>query len=533
MTDQGHCLKNIFWIWCIGAVGVVSLSYEMSAHPSITATPPGISEEYYTGGKQGTVFNTTSRCLEMPAPAVDANPKLAEQFAEGEAIFEADFVVDPSAPFGGLGPIYINNSCRNCHPNYGRGRRVDKFTEQFGNSYTAFVHDSKGKLINGYLFMLQTKATPPYEPLAKGLDIQWRDFVDEYGNKFPDGAPYNEGTLYEGTLIYPEVDIIDPLLPLPEDYQVSIEGTIGLYGTGLLDAIPDADIIAEYERQQAAPGMVKGKHGPWVTEPFDGQQHLGKFTWHSRRATLQNGPGFNGIWNVPNITRSDRDKLFASQEWIEKQAELGHDISQLTAKQPVELGEDDLENLKVWFTGLAVPAARNLNDPQVQRGKQIFHAANCIACHKPNWTTGKSDTIPGYANQKIWPYTDLLMHDMGKANCRACHQAEPVKCKTYTVPALAEIEPIDDALMDDRWALNHGVKAMNHGIEEHFRTPPLWARGLMKTAVDHTDMWHDLRARNFEEAILWHYGEGLSAREAYRNLSKEDREAVIAFLKAI
>jgi CxxC motif-containing protein (DUF1111 family) len=464
---------------------IVAVCY---ATVNVTGIPPGIPEEYFAGGRKGTVFNTTSRCLEMPSPAVTADPKLSEQFTEGEAIFEADFVTDPHAPFGGLGPVYVNSSCRNCHPNYGRGRRVDRYTEQFGNGYTAFVHTPDGKLVDGYLFMLQTKATPPYEPPAKGVDIKWREYVDEYGNTYPDGTPYNKGTPAEGTLIYPEADIIDPLLPLPDDYKVSLEATIGLYGTGLLDAIPDEDIIAEYERQQAAPGPIKGQHGRWITEVHDGMKHLGKFTHHNTRATLRNGPGFNGIWNVPNITREDRRELFASAQWIEKQAELGHNISSLVGQQPTELSQEDLKNLTVWFSGLAVPAARNLNDPVVQRGKEMFYKANCQACHKPSWVTGNSDIIPGYTNQKIWPYTDLLKHDMGE---------------------------------------------MNHGIEKTFRTPPLWARGLMKNAVDHTDMWHDLRARNFEEAILWHFGEGLESREAFRNMSKEDRAAMIEFCKSL
>lgn len=459
------------------------------AHVAIGGIPPGLSEEYFPGGRMGTVFSTTSRCLEMPSPAIDADPKLSQMFKDGEASFEADYVTDPEAPNGGLGPIYNNVSCRNCHPNYGRARRVENFNEQFGNGYLAFVHTPDSKIVPGYLFMLQTMATPPYVPLAKGVDIQWHEYKDSYGNKYPDGTPYNAGTMYEGTLIYPTADIIDPLLPLPKDYKVSIEGTIGIFGTGLLDVIPDEDIIAEFERQQKLPGPIKGRHGKWKKEPHDGKEHLGKFTTHNTRATLQNGPGFNGSWSVYNITREDRPKLFASQEWIDKQGELGLDTTLLTAHQPVELSSEDLDNLMVWSRGLAVPAARNLNDPTVQQGKKMFYAANCNECHKPSWTTGKeSPYIPGFANQKIWPYTDLLMHDMGE---------------------------------------------INQGFTRTWRTPPLWARGMMKNAVDHTDMMHDLRARNFEEAILWHFGEGEEAREAFRQMDKKDREALLKFLESI
>jgi len=464
-------------------------SPNLMAHISIGGTPPSLSEEYFAGGKMGTVFNSTSRCFEMPSPAIDADPKLSAMFPEGEALFEADFVVDPDAPNGGLGPVYNNNSCRNCHPNYGRGRRVENWTEQFGNSYLAFVHTPDGKFVKGYTFMLQTMAAPPYVPTAKGVDLTWHEYKDEYDNKYPDGTPYNEGKEYEGSLTYLTADIVDPIVPLPEDYMVSIEGTIGIPGTGLLDAIPDEDIIAEFERQAASELPPKGQHGRWITEPHDGKKHLGKFTSHNARATLQNGPGFNGSWSVTNITREDRTKLFAKQEWIDSQAELGIDTAMLTAEQPVEMTPEDHENLMIWSRGLAVPAARNLDDPIVQEGRKLFYKASCNECHKPSWTTEENHKfIPGYSNQKIWPYTDLLMHDMGK---------------------------------------------MNHGLKKTFRTPPLWARQMMWNAVDHTDMWHDLRARNFEEAILWHFGEGEFSREIFRNMSKAERNALIKFLKAI
>lgn len=460
----------------------------LHAHTAIGGIPPGLSEEYFAGGRSGTVFNTTSQCLELPSPAITADPKLLLQFQAGEVIFEADFVTDPKAPFGGLGPVYNNTSCKNCHPNYGRGRRVDKFSAQFGNGYLAIVHTPDGKVVPGFTLMLQTMANPPFVPPAKGVTITWNHFVDKYGNKYPDGTPYNQGKPTEGTLVYPSADLIEPVLPLPEGYMVSIEGTIGIFGTGLLDAIPGKDIIAEAERQKTLPGSIKGQPGKWIEEPYDGRKHLGRFTPHNSRATLQNGPGFNGIWSVSNITRADRPKLYATQQWIDKQAELGLDISSLTAPQPIEMTQEQLDSLVVWSQGLAVPAARNLDNPTVKWGKELFKGIGCMECHKASWVTGDYPCIPGYARQKIWPYTDLLMHDMGPEN---------------------------------------------RGLSRNFRTPPLWARGLMKNAADHTDMWHDLRARDFEEAILWHFGESIETREAFRNLSAKERTALVEFLKSI
>lgn len=469
------------------AVALAAAALTVQAHKPL-GSPPSLAEEYYSGGRQGTVFSTTSRAMELPSPAITADPRLMDLFTRGEAIFDADYVTDPDAPFGGLGPIYNNNSCMNCHPNYGRARRVDKWTTQFGNGYTAFVHTPDGRLVDGYLFMLQTMTVPPYVPLARDVTITWKQYVDQYGNKYPDGTPYNQGKPTEGTLIYPSADIVEPLLPLPEDYRVSLEATIGLYGTGLLDAIREDDILAEHERQKAAGGAIQGQPGRRMTESHDGKEHIGKFAWHGSRATLQNGPGLNGMWNVFNLTRTDRPTLFASQQWIDKQAELGLDVSALTGAQPVELSQEDLDALMVWHRGLGVPAARNLDRPRVKRGRALFHKTGCVECHKPSWTTGPYEFLPAYAGQKIWPYTDMLMHDMGE---------------------------------------------QNRGLVRVYRTPPLWGRGLMHNTVDHTDMFHDLRARDFEEAILWHFGEAEGVREIFRNLPAEDRAALIEFVKSI
>nr|WP_319393878.1 di-heme oxidoredictase family protein [uncultured Desulfobacter sp.] len=493
-SKKVHKKKIKTMLWGLGLLGsagifICVLTSGAWAHIAVGGDPPDVSEEYYTGGRMGTVFVTTTRCLEMPSPAINADPELSEKFGAGESIFEADFVTDPDAPFGGLGPVYNNSSCQNCHPNYARARRVSKFkTEQWGNGYLVLIHKD-GKLINGFKFMAQTMATPPYQPPAQDIKISWKNYTDQYGNKYPDGTPYNEGKPYEGTLIYPVTEVVGSLFPLPEGTRADLEGTIGIFGAGLLDVIPDEDIIEEYNRQQALPGPIKGQHGRWIVEPHDGEKHLGKFTTHCTRATLQNGPGFNGAWSVANLTRTDKPALFATQEWIDKQGELGFDTALLSAHQPVEVSDEDRDSLMIWMRGLGVPAARNLNDPMVQRGKQKFYEIGCNECHKPSWTTGtKSPYIPAYANQKIWPYTDLLMHDMGE---------------------------------------------MNHGFRKTFRTMPLWARQMIHTVADHTDMWHDQRARDFEGAILWHFGEGEESREAFRKLSKKDREAVIKFLRAI
>jgi len=454
--------------------------------PALKKEDGKIGSAYYLGGEKGTVFNATSKAFEQPSPAI-IEAGLFSQFLAGEAFFEGNFVVDPHVPFGGLGPTYLKASCISCHPGYGRGRRVDDFSKEFGNGYIAIVHNPDGSIVEGYTPMLQINAVEPFVPYAKGVKITWHDFKDKYGNRYPDGTPYNKGKDTEGSLIYPSADIIEPLLSLPKDYQVSIEASIGIYGTGLLDAISDESIIEEYKRQQSMTGPVKGVHGPWIVEP-NGETRLGKFTWHCFRATLENGPGSNGIYNTTNVTRKDRPNLYTTPQWIEKQKELGIDVSALEGMQKEELSKKDYDDFMIWHRGLAVPAARKLERAEVQRGQELFNKLGCVSCHKSEWQTGEYKPMPAYSNQTIRPYTDLLMHDMGEEN---------------------------------------------KGQFRTYRTPPLWGRGLMLKAANHTDMFHDLRARDFEEAILWHFGEAEFSRELFRNLSAEDRDNLIHFLKAL
>lgn len=456
--------------------------------PELQTKDGKLGPAYYAGGLKGTTFNKSSKAMEQASPAV-VEAGLEEQFLLGEEnIFEGIFVADPHVPFGGLGPTYMKASCISCHPGYGRGRRTDRLSEEYGNGYIAFVHNPDGTPVKGYTKMLQIKAVAPFQPYAKDVKIAWHDFVDKHNNCYPDGTPYNAGKATEGSLIYPTAHIIEPLLPLPDDYKVSIESTIGIYGTGLLDAIPDEAIVAEAKRQQALKGPVQGKHGEWIYEPYSGETRLGKFDWHCARATLGNGPGINGLWNTTNLTREDRPELYLTQEWIDKQKELGIDVSKLEEKPAVEISNEEVENFMIWHRGLAVPAARKMDDPAVQRGREIFNAIGCASCHKPEWVTGEYPPMPAYANQTIRPYTDMLLHDMGEEN---------------------------------------------RGIGLTYRTPPLWGRGLMIKTADHTDMFHDLRARDFEEAILWHFGESEFARERFRHLSAEERAELIKFLKAI
>ncbi|MBQ7209875.1 MAG: hypothetical protein IJS05_03135 [Paludibacteraceae bacterium] len=513
------------------------------------------SEEYYSGGKLGTVFNATASAYEQPSPAVE-NGGYSFDFQMGEYFFEKNYNTNSEGAFHGLGPLAVREGCLYCHPAYGHGKRQDSYHgKTMGNGYLLVLYekmDGQDSYLSSLTGMPQTLAYGPFKaPIDEDkIRIEWKDYTDEWGNRFSDGETYS--------LIYPEVTIPEdayyvPLLAtvngepntvVPHDQVgVLLESTIGIYGTGLIDAIPDDSITAQWSAEEQAYNAGYLKHwksawfegGAWKTfySGLDGNKYVRRFTYAMSRGPVQDGAGANAIWNITNVTRPDRRYHYMTAayaekaskdpevqagfaEWINTQANktdnpefFTDDVEQniynylMSKNLPVEMTEKQFTQLMVWHRGLAVPAARNIDDAQIQHGKELFSQIGCARCHRPSWTTGADDVhdpnnslcnnsnMPRYPYQKIWPYTDMVQHKLCMVN-------------------------------DIRtgWC----------------RTTPLWGRGLSKLVTGAEDRLHDCRARNTLEAIMWHGSQESDARESveqFRQLSKEDREAVIKFIDAI
>jgi CxxC motif-containing protein (DUF1111 family) len=468
--------------------------------------------EWFAGGKNGTIFMANRFAYRQPMPFIDEDPTYYSQFMRGERIFERSFVPkDNGMGYSGLGPVYVRTSCIACHPSYGgRGQRVEKYdASDSRNCYLLVIYKPNEPgmpLATHFTGMPQTRAVPPYEPPINesGIHIQWLEHTDAFGNTYADGTSYS--------LIYPEVKIDQEAIIFDEsefdmdDYAVALEATIGIYGIGLIDAISDEDYRGQYDIEQAR-GYAMGLIGADIEEkdpsnPFPGK-HPGRFTYLHTRGTLDNGPGANAIWNITNVTRPERTYHYITDKYAQLMAgrtDIQQTLGQtqeeiyshlMSRDLPVEFTMDDYKSFMVWHRALAVPAARNLDNPVVQRGKELFYSkeAGCTACHRPEWTTRDNYTpMPELSKQRIFPYTDLLRHDLNMRN-----------------PGRARV----------------------------CRTTPLWGRGLMYVISGHEDKMHDLRARNYEEAILWHEGEAMKSKEFFRELPKADRDALVAFLKAI
>lgn len=510
-----------------------------------------LPEWYYTGGQLGTAYLATSNAYEQPTQAVE-NAGMYQSFKNGEALFEKPFMSNHEGVRKGLGPVYIRTSCMHCHPGYGHGQRIPAGTfktNDIGNGCLLVVYNPD---TDGYVSWLagmpQGYAIAPFKaPVDESkITIAWKNHTDEWGNKFPDGETYE--------LQYPEVTMPKEAIYVHRqgytlsNYVVKLESTIGIYGTGLLDAISDEDLKAEYTKQEKDGYMKNGlntaffQNGEWKSQysnalQGDGTLYPRRYTYALSRGPLQDAAGANAIWNITNVTRSDRryhylDGAGSYAEYSAKdpdvQAGFESYIAQidpnkehaswwegtmesrikayLTDKNlPVEMSDEDYVDLMVWHRGLAVPAARNVDDADVLKGKELFEEIGCAYCHRPSWTTGNDDIrdpakyftdnskLPRYPNQKIWPYSDMVQHKL--------HMESDIRTG---------------------WC----------------RTTPLWGRGLHQrcTGSPTADRLHDCRARTVIEAIMWHGNNQSDARqtiEKFRALSKTDRDAIVKFIDAI
>lgn len=536
----------------LSALALASCSDDEKITNNDTPDTPERPDWYYAGGKLGTTELATSNVFEQPTMAVE-NQGLYQSFKNGEAIFEKPFMTNTDGVRGGLGPVYIRTSCTHCHPNYSHGERVAEGsydTRDPGNGTLLVVYNPATE---GYVPWLagmpQLYAVAPFKAPVDGskVKVSYREATDTWGNRFDDGETYS--------LQYPVVDmpsdaiyVVSQGYQLPTGYEVKLESTIGIPGSGLLDAIDEKDLLAQYQKEEADGFLPNGLNsafyagGAWVspyknTVQGDGTPYARRFTYALSRGPLQDAAGANAIWNITNVTRSDRryhylDAAGTYAEYSAKDPDVQAGFDDYLAKVdpsrkhpewwtgPIEdriknyllskdldpeMTDDEYTDLMVWHRGLAVPAVRDIDDPDVIRGRELFAQIGCDYCHRPSWTTGpdniadpakffKGDELPRYPYQTIWPYTDMVQHKLMMAS-------------------------------DIRggWC----------------RTTPLWGRGLHQkvTGSPTADRLHDCRARTTLEAIMWHgYSPQSDAYHTvvkFRALPKADRDAIIRFVDAI
>ena len=441
--------------------------------PGAAGTIPVFSTSEFAGGET-TIFDASSHAFSIPAP--NLSEAALEKHLEGDVEFEAVFVTAPAVVNPGLGPIYNNVSCINCHARDGRGRPPasnEKFVSMLFRLSLPNEEDPRvGKL--------------PIPVPGFGTQLNNRAIV----NASPEGTvkiDYTEQTLTtaDGTRVhlrYPEYTVTDTYRPLPENVELSPRVALAVFGLGLLEALPEETILAYADEADLDGDGISGKPN-YVWDVVQQRYSLGRFGWKANQPSL-----------LQQVAAAYHDDMGITTSLFRVENSAGQ--PQLTEQSTTpEVSDEIVEVVTFYVQTLAVPARRNVDDPQVKQGEQLFTKAQCASCHVPTLRTGILAGVPSVSNQTIHPYTDMLLHDMG--------------------PELADNRPDF------------------HASGSEWRTPPLWGIGLVKRVNGHTNFLHDGRARNLTEAILWHGGEAEMSRQIVEQMSKAERDALIAFLESL
>lgn len=361
----------------------------------------------------------------LDAPFAELSAGELRVFLTGDAEFSRRF-----APSTGLGPVFNNASCFSCHSADGRGRSE--------NSLIRF-----GTADNGFLAHLG------------GPQIQDRAIAGAIAETVPDGVPLSRR------------------LPPP------------VFGMGLIEAIPEASILANADPDDANGDGVSGRPN-WVSlheyVPGAARTALGRFGRKAQTATL--------LEQVVEAYHQDMGITsdFRLTENLNPRAPVSDDL----APDP-EIPAATVHAV-VHYTRALAPPAPGADTPTRRTGAALFTSVGCAACHTPSFTTGPA-SLGALAGRKVEAYSDFLLHDMGEE--------------------LADQRP-DGQASGREW-----------------RTPPLWGLRLMRRFLDgDAFLMHDGRARSVEAAILLHGGEGQRARAAFTALNPASRRALLDFVES-
>lgn len=445
----------------------------MAALSQCRKAEPFEEEEYderMSGGSQ-TAFDGTSGAFSHAFYGLSEYDDLMHGI--GDAGFEQTFITAPSTYNGGLGPAYNNVSCASCHHNDGIGLPTA------GEAQSSLLMrislpgaDEHGGAIPvpGYGTQVQDKAVFGKMPEAK-VNITYTN----HQYTFPDGEAYE--------LRAPVYTLTNLHTPINGAYMLSPRLAPPVFGLGLLEAIPEDQILALADISDANQDGISGKPN-YVWNPLTERKELGRFGLKLNTASIlvQVAAAYNNDIGITSYVFRD-------------ETTYGQDNQSDTLTDDPELSDSVVQAVKFYMQTLQVPARRNVKDPDVIKGKLLFSDAKCASCHNTNFTTAVNVAFPALSNQRIHPYTDMLLHDMGEG--------------------LADNRPDFDA----------------SGSE--WRTAPLWGVGLFE-AVNYPGYYlHDGRARSLTEAIMWHGGEAEQSKVYFEDLSKEDRAALLKYLRSL
>lgn len=409
-----------------------------------------------------------------------------DKFFVGNSGFKRNWVIAPSSTsaLDGLGPTFNAISCASCHFKDGRGAPPQTADDAFLGLLIRLSipgQDVHGGPLDDPGYGGQFNHRSILGVPAEGTS---RVTYTEVAGAFADGTPYQlRAPAYElGQLAFG---------PLASGAMMSPRVAPAMIGLGLLEALDEATIVALADDHDADGDGVSGRPNR-VWDVRSQAMRLGRFGWKANTPGIEQQTSAALLGDI-GIT----SPMFPDESCPPAQTACAAAQSGGTP----EIAQDKIDEITYYSLLLAVPARRDFEDPEVLRGKALFAEAGCGGCHASKTrdgeplVTGELAGFPELSGQTIYPYSDLLLHDMG---------AE-----------LADGRP--DFVADGR----------------EWRTPPLWGIGLVRVVNDHTNFLHDGRARDLTEAILWHGGEAEVAREAFRTMRRDDRAALVRFLESL
>ena len=470
------------WSWCLIALPLL-----------LTGWLAGCSKEdkpVYEAGEERAGGDTSvtiagRNAFSMPSANMKVTRRL--DFNVGNSFFRNPWVASPSSTTArdGLGPLFNTNSCQNCHIKDGRGHAPLKDDL---NEVSLLVRISIPATGDTDLAVLLKEGSVPH-PVYGG---QIQDFA--VPGSQPEGKvmiryEYSEVVLNGGEKIQlrkPEVSIQNPAYgPLPENLMMSARVANPMIGLGLLEVLSDTSLLIHEDPDDRDDDGISGRaNRVWDIEKQ--KTVVGRFGWKAGQPTLkqQNAAAFNGDMGITS-------SLFKEENCTESQ----QSCRDLLTNEPIEISDKILKKVTFYTRNLGVPVRQNAKGKTVLAGKKLFRDIGCAACHIPSYRTPRLKDMPEQSDQLIWPYSDLLLHDMG--------------------PGLADNRPEFQA----------------SGVE--WRTPPLWGIGKTHEVSPEATFLHDGRARTLKEAIVWHGGEAQASRDRFVELDKRQRAALMKFIGSL
>jgi CxxC motif-containing protein (DUF1111 family) len=430
-------------------------------------------------GGATTRSDATNNAFGLPAANITSEQR--RLFELGDSFFTQNWVTAPASTKArdGLGPLFNAQACASCHVLDGRG---------------APPKDENDSATRGLLVKLSIpgdtpNGAPKPEPHygdqfqdrgIQGVDAEGRVVISyrEQTGTYADGNPFS---LRDPTIRFEDLKYG----PMSPDVMTSARLAPQIIGMGLLEAIPEQDIVAAADPDDTNGDGVSGRLN-YVATDQAGSKALGRFGWKAGQASVQGqaAGAFNGdmgITSSPNPHQPCQPNQTAC-------------LAAPTGGEP-EADDERMAVVTFYTRTLAVPVMRDHDDKTVAKGAHQFTEMGCALCHTPTQKTGEAFDVQQLSKQTFHPFTDMLLHDMG--------------------PGLADNRP-EFAASGTEW-----------------RTPPLWGLGLANGVNGHFFLLHDGRARSFEEAILWHGGEGEQSKERFRNATEKDRAALIRYLESL